>query len=72
MDHLQLIDSGVHAARVFTIYSGTKAFLHSYAISQRFMLRETSVKVLEIEPPWVGIGLVCDPLSHTNETADKA
>ncbi len=45
----------------FAVYSGTKAFLHSYAMSQRFMLRKTSVKVQEIAPPWVGTGLVGDP-----------
>jgi uncharacterized oxidoreductase len=44
----------------FAVYSGTKAFLHSYAMSQRFMLRKTSVRVQEIAPPWVGTGLVGD------------
>jgi len=38
---------------VTAIYSSTKAALHSYALSQRFMLRDTKVRVLEIVPPWV-------------------
>jgi len=49
----------------FAVYSGTKAFLHSYAMSQRFMLRKTSVRVQEIAPPWVGTGLVGDA-AHPN------
>ena len=35
------------------VYSATKATLHSYVLSQRFLLQKSGVRVLELMPPWV-------------------
>lgn len=43
---------------VTAVYSASKAALHSYALSQRFMLRDTAVRVQEIAPPWVDTDLI--------------
>jgi uncharacterized oxidoreductase len=43
---------------VTAVYSSTKAALHSYILSQRFMLRDSKVRVLEIAPPWVRTDLM--------------
>jgi uncharacterized oxidoreductase len=43
---------------VSAVYSASKAALHSYAMSQRFMLRDTNVTVQEIAPPWVDTDLI--------------
>jgi uncharacterized oxidoreductase len=40
------------------VYSATKAAIHSYALSQRFMLQESGVRVIEISPPWVDTDLI--------------
>jgi uncharacterized oxidoreductase len=63
IEHLKSKDSAVVAytssvlafvpLAVTGVYSATKAALHSYVLSQRFMLRDTGVRVLEIAPPWV-------------------
>lgn len=40
------------------VYSLTKAALHSYVLSQRYKLRGSSVRVLEMAPPWVQTDLL--------------
>ena len=41
----------------FPTYCATKAFLHSWVQSLRFQLRQTSVEVLELIPPYVQTAL---------------
>ena len=43
---------------VASVYCATKAALHSFAMSQRFALRDTSISVLEIAPPYVQTSLL--------------
>lgn len=48
------------------VYSATKAAMHSYLMSQRYKLKGTNVKVLELAPPYVqtelmGAEMAVDP-----------
>lgn len=47
----------------FAVHSATKAGLHSYVLSQRFLLKDSRVTVQELVPPWVGTGLM-GPANH--------
>jgi len=40
------------------VYSATKAAIHSYSLSQRFLLKDAGIRVLEMAPPWVRTDLM--------------
>jgi uncharacterized oxidoreductase len=68
IDHLKTKDSatvmyttsvlGYVPLVLASVYCSTKAALHNYILSQRYKLRGSSVRVLEIAPPWVATDLV--------------
>ncbi|MCU1306495.1 MAG: short-chain dehydrogenase/reductase [Acidobacteriaceae bacterium] len=41
----------------FPIYCATKAFVHSFSMSLRHQIKRTSVRVIELAPPWVATDL---------------
>jgi len=43
---------------ITAVYSATKAAIHSYTQSMRYKLKGTSVRVLELIPPWVQTDLL--------------
>jgi uncharacterized oxidoreductase len=49
---------------ITAVYCATKAALHSYTLSQRYKLKDSSVTVLEIVPPWVQTDLMGDGNAH--------
>jgi uncharacterized oxidoreductase len=46
----------------FPVYCATKAFVHSFTISLRHQLNNSSVRVIEVAPPWVATELGGNPL----------
>lgn len=50
--------AGFTPVALFSVYSATKAALHSYVLSQRFALKDSRVTVQEVVPPWVGTGFI--------------
>ncbi|WP_263358423.1 SDR family oxidoreductase [Acidicapsa ligni] len=52
----------------YPVYSATKAFVHSFSMSLRLQLKDTSVRVVELAPPWVGTDL---DASHPERAAHE-
>jgi len=54
----------------FPVYCATKAFLHSWLQSLRFQLRDTSVSVLELAPPYVQTEMIGSQQTHAMPLAE--
>jgi uncharacterized oxidoreductase len=54
----------------FPVYCATKAFLHSWLQSLRYQLRETSVEVLELAPPYVQTEMIGADQAHAMPLAE--
>jgi uncharacterized oxidoreductase len=61
-DHAAVINNssvlGFTPLALAAVYSSTKAAIHSYTLSLRYKLKGTSVKVIEVPPPWVQTDLL--------------
>lgn len=49
----------------YPVYCATKAFVHSFSMSLRHQLRASSVRVVELAPPWVKTELDANQASPT-------
>ena len=49
----------------FPVYCATKAFVHSFSMSLRHQLRGTSIRVIELAPPWVSTDLAATHPART-------
>lgn len=58
--HLITVSSGLGFTpmNATAVYCATKAAIHSYSMTTRYRLEDTSVKVVEIVPPWVQTDLL--------------
>ncbi|WP_414224968.1 hypothetical protein [Cupriavidus necator] len=56
--HQQQLGGSIHSDGNVRPVLGDQGDFHSFTLSQRFALRGTNVRVLEIAPPWVDTNLV--------------